>query len=75
MPRKLWIPLVAAGALVLFGAAGAYAYFFSGLRSTPSAQSLPTPMTDFGVSPPSIGFTTVQPAMTIEFSLNLTQGS
>jgi hypothetical protein len=31
-------------------------------------------MTDFGVSPPTIGFTTVQPAVTIEFSLNLTQG-
>ena len=25
-----------------------------------------TNMTDFGVSPPSIGFTTVQPAVTIE---------
>jgi polyisoprenoid-binding protein YceI len=33
-----------------------------------------TNMTDFGVSPPALGFTTVQPAVTIEFSLNLTRG-
>jgi polyisoprenoid-binding protein YceI len=38
------------------------------------AGTIATNMTDFGVSPPSIGFTTVQPAVTIEFSLNLTQG-
>jgi polyisoprenoid-binding protein YceI len=36
--------------------------------------TIATNMTDFGVSPPAIGFTTVQPAVTIEFSLNLTQG-
>lgn len=35
------------------------------------AGTINTNMTDFGVSPPSIGFTTVQPAVTIEFSLNL----
>ena len=35
------------------------------------AGSISTNMTDFGISPPSIGFTTVQPATTIEFSLNL----
>lgn len=39
------------------------------------AGTISTNMTDFGVSPPSIGFTTVQPAVTIEFSLNLTAGS
>jgi polyisoprenoid-binding protein YceI len=37
------------------------------------AGSIATNMTDFGINPPSIGFTTVQPAVTIEFSLNLTQ--
>ena len=36
------------------------------------AGTIDTNMTEFGVSPPSIGFTTVQPAVTIEFSLNLT---
>jgi polyisoprenoid-binding protein YceI len=38
------------------------------------AGTVATNMTDFGVSPPAIGFTTVQPAVTIEFSLNLTRG-
>jgi polyisoprenoid-binding protein YceI len=38
------------------------------------AGTIATNMTDFGVSPPAIGFTTVQPAVTIEFSLNLTRG-
>jgi len=37
------------------------------------AGSISTNMTDFRINPPSIGFTTVQPAVTIEFSLNLTQ--
>ena len=37
------------------------------------AGTIVTKMTDFGVNPPSIGFTTVQPAVTIEVSLNLTQ--
>jgi polyisoprenoid-binding protein YceI len=39
------------------------------------AGSVATNMTDFGVQPPSIGFTTVQPAVTIEFSLNLTKSA
>ena len=39
------------------------------------AGTIATNMTDFGVSPPSIGFTTVQPAVTIEVSLNLTQSA
>lgn len=39
------------------------------------AGTIDTNMTDFGVSPPSIGFTTVQPAVTIEFSLNLAEGA
>ena len=36
------------------------------------AGKIATNMTDFGISPPNIGFTTVQPAVTIEVSLNLT---
>jgi len=43
MSRKLWIPLAGGLALVLLGAGGAYVYFFSGLRSTPSALTLPSP--------------------------------
>jgi polyisoprenoid-binding protein YceI len=43
VPRRIWIPAVAAAALTLLGGAGAYAYFFSGLRSTPPALSLATP--------------------------------
>ena len=39
------------------------------------AGTIPTSMTDFGVNPPSIGFTTVQPAVTIEVSLNLTRSA
>jgi polyisoprenoid-binding protein YceI len=39
------------------------------------AGSISTNMTDFGVSPPTIGFTTVQPAVTIEFQLNLAQSA
>lgn len=39
------------------------------------AGSISTNMTDFGVSPPTIGFTTVQSAVTIEFQLNLTQSA
>ena len=43
MPRKLWIAVVAVGALALLGAVGAYAYFFSGLRTSPSALALASP--------------------------------
>jgi polyisoprenoid-binding protein YceI len=43
MPRKLWIPIAAVIALVLLGGAGAYAYFFSGLRQSPSALALTSP--------------------------------
>ena len=39
------------------------------------AGTIAVNMTDFGVSPPNIGFTTVQPAVTIEVSLNLTQSA
>jgi len=46
-----------------------------GGASAQVAGTIPTNMTDFGVNPPSIGFTTVQPAVTIEVSLNLTQSA
>ncbi len=53
MSRRLWIPLVALAVLVALGGAGAYAYFFSGLRASPSALSLPTPSTSAVASTPS----------------------
>jgi len=43
MSRRIWIPAAAVVALALVGAGGAYAYFFSGLRSTPSALKLASP--------------------------------
>ena len=51
MPKKLWIPIVAVVALFALGGAGAYAYFFSGLRSSPANLALATPST----SPTSAG--------------------
>lgn len=39
------------------------------------AGTIATNMTDFGVSPPTIGFTTVQPAVTIEVSLSLAKSA
>jgi hypothetical protein len=32
-------------------------------------------MTAFGISPPTVPFTSVQPAITLEFQLNLTKTS
>lgn len=43
MSRKVWIPIVAVAVLALFGAGGAYAYFFSGLRTSPAALALSSP--------------------------------
>jgi hypothetical protein len=37
------------------------------------AGSIPTNMTDFGISPPRAPFVTVQTPVTIEVSLNLTR--
>ena len=37
------------------------------------AGSISTNMTAFGVSPPTVPFTSVQPAITLEFQLNLTK--
>jgi len=58
MPRRFWIPLGGGLALVLLGGGGAYAYFFSGLRSTPSALTLPSP------SPSPSAATTASPTAT-----------
>lgn len=41
--RRLWIPIVAVAALALLGSAGAYAYFFSGLRASPPSLALASP--------------------------------
>jgi len=43
MSRKLWIPIAAVAALVVLGSAGAYAYFFSGLRTSPASLALSSP--------------------------------
>ena len=43
MPRRFWIPIAAVGALVVLGAGGAYAYFFSSLRTTPPSLALAAP--------------------------------
>ncbi|MDQ6918855.1 MAG: YceI family protein [Candidatus Dormibacteraeota bacterium] len=37
--------------------------------------TIPTAMTDFGVSPPQVGITVVQPQVTIEFLLNLARSA
>jgi polyisoprenoid-binding protein YceI len=39
------------------------------------AGSISTNMTAFGISPPTVPFTSVQPAITLEFQLNLTKTS
>jgi len=41
--RKLWIPIAAVAALVVLGSAGAYVYFFSGLRTSPASLALSSP--------------------------------
>lgn len=53
MSRRLWIPIAAVAALVLLGGAGAYTYFFSGLRTSPSALGLasPSPSASSSASP------------------------
>lgn len=43
MPRRLLIPAVAVAALIVLGAAGAYTYFFSGLRTSPASLALSSP--------------------------------
>ena len=51
MPKRIWIPFAAAGLLVLLAAGGAYAYFFSGLRSSPSALTLASPSPSASTNP------------------------
>ena len=41
------------------------------LTTAQLAGSFSIDMTNFGIQPPSVGFTSVQTAVTIEFSLNL----
>src|SRR3989442_10355162 len=41
--RKLWIPIAAVAALAVIGSAGAYVYFFSGLRTSPASLALASP--------------------------------
>src|SRR2546430_4957959 len=43
MSRKLWIPITAVAALAVLGSAGAYVYFFSGLRTSPPSLALASP--------------------------------
>jgi polyisoprenoid-binding protein YceI len=43
MSRRVLIPILAVVVLAVLGGAGAYAYFFSGLRTSPSALSLSSP--------------------------------
>ena len=51
MSRKLWIPIAAVGALVVLGSAGAYVYFFSGLRTSPASLALSSPSASSTASP------------------------
>jgi polyisoprenoid-binding protein YceI len=69
MSRKLWIPIVAAAALVALGGAGAYAYFFSGLRTSPSALGLSTP------SPSSSAASTATPSIAGTTTWTIASGS
>ena len=51
MSRKLWIPIAAVAALVVLGSAGAYVYFFSGLRTSPASLALSSPSASSTASP------------------------
>ena len=51
MSRKLWIPIAAVAALVVLGSAGAYVYFFSGLRTSPASLALSSPSASPTASP------------------------
>src|SRR5690242_9660695 len=53
MSKKLWIPVGAAAVLVLLAAGGAYAYFFSGLRSSPPALALASPSAPAATTSPT----------------------
>src|SRR2546429_9166450 len=56
MSRRLWIPIAALAALLVLGGGGAYAYFFSGLRTSPPTLALASPSpTASGTASPAIG--------------------
>src|SRR5437762_10002672 len=58
MPRKLWIPIAALAALLVLGGGGAYAYFFSGLRTSPPTLALASPSPSAsGTASPTAGTT------------------
>jgi polyisoprenoid-binding protein YceI len=50
VPRRVWIPVAGVVGLMLLGGGGVYAYFFSGLRSTPPPLSLATPTASAGAT-------------------------
>src|SRR5439155_26896012 len=51
MSRKLWIQIAAVAALVVLGSAGAYVYFFLGLRTSPASLALSSPSASSTASP------------------------
>ena len=51
MPKTVWIPIAAVVVLMVLAAGGAYAYFFSGLRTSPSALALASPSPSPATSP------------------------
>src|SRR5881397_1204155 len=56
MSRRLWIPIAALAALLVLGGGGAYAYFFSGLRTSPPTLALASPSpTASGTASPTSG--------------------
>src|SRR5207247_4405241 len=56
MSRRLWIPMAALAALLALGGGGAYAYFFSGLRTSPPSLALAAPSpTASGTASPTSG--------------------
>src|SRR5439155_434638 len=56
MSRRLWIPIAALAALLVLGGGGAYAYFFSGLRTSPPSLALASPSpTASGTASPTSG--------------------
>src|SRR5437867_12804428 len=56
MSRRLWIPIAALAALLVLGGGGAYAYFFSGLRTSPPSLAFASPRpTASGTASPTSG--------------------
>jgi polyisoprenoid-binding protein YceI len=59
MSRKVWIPILAVAVLAMLGAGGAYAYFFSGLRTSPAALALSSPSASPSTSASSTASSTI----------------